>query len=74
MLTQDAVYFPMIVTAVGIGASFLTTFFAYIEAGSVETKLKLQLIISTVLMSALLIPTLSVLPESFTIVFANTEY
>jgi len=70
----DAAYFPMIITAVGIGASFITTFFAYIEAGTVETKLKLQLIISTVLMSALIIPTLSVLPENFTIVFANTEY
>jgi len=61
----------MVVTAVGIGASFITTFFGYINYGSVEFKLKMQLIISTVLMSAMLIAVLNVLPDSFTIFFAN---
>jgi len=40
LISNDAAYFPMIVTAVGILASFITTFFAYLNMGSVETKLK----------------------------------
>mmetsp|Transcript_117054 Transcript_117054/g.162740 ORF Transcript_117054/g.162740 Transcript_117054/m.162740 type:complete len:300 (-) Transcript_117054:546-1445(-) len=64
----------MIVTAVGILASFITTFFAYINYGTVEFKLKMQLIISTILMSAMLVVVLGVLPSKFTIVFANEKY
>jgi inorganic pyrophosphatase len=74
LLTNDAAYFPMVVTAVGIGASFITTFFAYINYGSVEFKLKMQLIISTLLMSAMLVAVLNVLPSTFTIQFAGTNY
>lgn len=61
----------MIVTAVGIGASFITTFFAYLNMGTVETKLKMQLIISTILMSGMLVAVIGVLPPTITINFAN---
>lgn len=65
LLTKpDAVYFPLLVTSVGIIASALTVPFAYIIKTDVETKLKIQLIVSTLLMSALLIPViLYVLPS-----------
>jgi len=74
MVTPDAAYFPMIVTAVGIVASFITTFFAYINYGSVEFKLKMQLIISTILMSAMLVGAITVLPENFDFDFAGKTY
>jgi len=64
----------MLVTAVGIGASFITTFLGYLKIESVETKLKLQLIVSTVLMSAMLIAVIGVLPTSFDIIFASHTY
>ena len=74
LTTSDAIYFPMLVTAVGIGASFFTTFLGYLKIESVETKLKLQLIVSTVLMSAMLVAIIGVLPEKFDIEFASTPY
>jgi H+-translocating diphosphatase len=66
--TPDAVYFPLIVTSVGIIASFICVQFACIKM-SVEAKLRTQLILSSVLMSALLYPTLYMLPESLEITF-----
>jgi len=64
----------MLVTAVGIGASFITTFLGYLKIESVETKLKLQLIVSTLLMSAMLIAVVGVLPTEFDIIFAGQNY
>ena len=68
---KDAMYFPLMVTAVGILVSFITTFFAttFIKAthNNVETIIKWQLIISTILMSSALAPLVLVLPEKFTI-------
>lgn len=61
-------------TSVGIVASFICQFFAFINGGTVETKLKIQLGLSTVLMSGLLIPTLQMLPESLDINFAGKNY
>jgi len=64
--TPDAIYFPLMVTSMGIVASFITTFFIYIgkvDETNIELKLKLQLLISTVIMTALIIPLLNYLPS-----------
>ena len=69
--TTDAIYFPLMITSVGIIVSFVTTFFATnfatIRANNVETIIKWQLIISTILMTAAIIPLLNFLPASFTV-------
>lgn len=62
LLTNDAIYFPLLVTSVGIVASFITIWFARIHM-NVENKLKMQLIVSTLLMTAFIVPLLQVLPE-----------
>jgi len=70
----DAIYFPLVVTATGILASFICQFFAYIKGGNVEFKLKVQLWVSTLLLSAMLIPTIWMLPsgdEGLNITFAG---
>lgn len=58
--TDDAMYFPLMITAVGILVSFITQFFAttFIRATmhNVESIVKWQLIISTVLMTGAIIP------------------
>ena len=77
LTTPDAVYFPLLVTSTGIVASFITIPFGYIlKSATVETKLKFQLIISTLVMSVLLIPLVNyVLPtSSLDLTFANTIY
>jgi inorganic pyrophosphatase len=67
--TPDATYFPLLITAVGILASFVTTFFAThvgrVNKDNVESKVKWQLIISTVLMTAAVYPLIGVLPDTF---------
>ena len=75
----DAIYFPLMVTATGILVSFVTVPIAYLSpAQSVETKLKIQLIVSTVLMSLALLPlTNNVLPPAETplnLIFAADTY
>lgn len=72
--TPDAIYFPLLVTATGIIASLFTQFAAYRRGGNVEFKLKVQLWLSTILLSAMLIPCTYVLPESLKITFAGEEY
>jgi len=62
MTTPDAVYFPLIVTAVGIGASFLSVQFVHIKM-STENKLRTQLIVSSILMSIACVPILWYLPD-----------
>lgn len=77
LTTANAVYFPLLVTSVGIIASALTIPFGYMnQLGTVETKLKVQLIISTLIMSVLLIPLcLTVLPNgSLAINFSTESY
>jgi Na+/H+-translocating membrane pyrophosphatase len=65
--TPDAMFFPLIVTAVGILASFLSQFLAKIgniTKDNVENRLKLQLLWSSLIMSGLLIPiVIYILPE-----------
>jgi Na+/H+-translocating membrane pyrophosphatase len=64
-----AIYFPLLVTSCGIFVSFITTFFASnftkITFENVESTLKWQLIISTILMTGALFPIIQVLPENF---------
>ena len=70
--TPEAIYFPLIVTSAGIAASWITQFFAYLS-GDVKNKLTLQLIISTVLMSAAVYPCTLVLPADMQIQFATGD-
>jgi len=70
----EAIYFPLTVTAIGIVASFVCQFFAYIKTETVETTLKVQLWVSTLLMSAMIIPAIFVLPDDLALVFAGGTY
>lgn len=58
--TADSMYFPLMLTAMGILVSFVTTFFAThltkVRMDNVETTVKWQLIISTLLMSIAIFP------------------
>lgn len=74
--TTDCLYFPMIVTSVGIVASFLSVLCAHfftVTTDSVQFVLKMQLGISTLLMSLILVPAMYMLPESFTMEEANGD-
>jgi inorganic pyrophosphatase len=73
LTTTDAVYFPLMVTAIGVVASFVSVQFAHIEM-SVEWKLRSQLIISTCLMTACLIPCIYMLPPNLDIQFSTDSY
>lgn len=70
-LTPNATYFPLMITAVGIICSFFTTFFAtnfaHVRKDNVESTVKWQLIISTILMTGAVIPLLYTLPDTFKI-------
>lgn len=75
--TPDAVYFPLMVTSVGILASFVSVLFVRIgeiNSDNVESKLKMQLTLSTILMTVFLIPLPLVLPEVAKIEFAGSIY
>jgi H+-translocating diphosphatase len=64
--TTDAAYFPLLVTAIGIIASFFSVLFANfgtVTTENVENKLKWQLLISTTLMTVLLIPFIYMMPD-----------
>ena len=67
VVNPDAIYFPLMVTAVGIIASFLTTFmatnFGRVTLKNVELTVKIQLIVSTVLMTLVCIPIVLLLPD-----------
>lgn len=74
---SDAIYFPLMITAVGILASFLTTFiatnFTTVTEENVEKTVKIQLIVSTILMTLVTIPIIFLLPSEihFFNVFGN---
>ena len=78
ILTQnDAVYFPLIVTAIGILSSFISQFFAKVytvNANNVENILKTQLLISSGIMTLLLMPFLFILPSKSNVEFAGKIY
>merc|ERR1711935_701987 len=66
--TPDALYFPLMVSASGIVASFLSVLFVHfwtVTVENVQTVLKAQIGISTIFMTATVIPSLYVLPEEF---------
>jgi inorganic pyrophosphatase len=66
--TTDALYFPLVVTSVGIIASFGSVLCAHLFRVTVNTVgdvLKWQLGISTAFMSVILIPALWILPATF---------
>lgn len=73
----DAIYFPLMITAVGILASFVTTFIATnvgkVTEENVEKTVKIQLIVSTILMTLITIPLIFLLPDQihFYQVFGN---
>jgi hypothetical protein len=60
-------YFPLLITAAGIVVSFITQFFAttFVRATmhNVESIIKWQLIISTVLLTGAVIPLIQFLPD-----------
>jgi H(+)-translocating pyrophosphatase len=68
IVTTDALYFPLMITSAGLVASFLSVlmvhFFTVTEK-NVQTVLKSQLGISTVLMTFALIPLVYTLPKEF---------
>lgn len=71
--SNGAMYFPLTITAAGIIVSFITTFFATnlmkVNEKNVESTLKWQLIISTILFSgALVLLGYGFLPETFSFV------
>jgi len=72
LATTNAIYFPLMITAVGILASFITTFFAThvgrVNMHNVESKVKWQLIISTILMTGAVYPLTYTLPTEFSFV------
>jgi H(+)-translocating pyrophosphatase len=65
----DAIYFPLLITGVGVLASFVTTFLATnlgrVTKENVERTVKIQLIVSTLLMAVITIPIIYTLPEEF---------
>lgn len=67
--TTDAIYFPLLITGVGVIASFLTTFLATnvgrVTKENVERTVKIQLIVSTLLMALMTIPIIFTLPDQF---------
>jgi inorganic pyrophosphatase len=74
--TVDCLYFPLVVTSVGILASFLSVLCAHLFTVTVDTVqavLKWQLGISTILMTICLVPAMYILPDSFTMIEANGD-
>jgi len=69
IMTPDALYFPLMITAAGLVASFVSVLcihFATVTVDNVGTILKSQLGISTLLMTACVIPLVYTLPDEFT--------
>jgi len=66
--TVDCLYFPLVITSVGILASFISVLMAHfftVTVDTVQSVLKWQLAISTILMTAALVPATYILPEKF---------
>jgi H(+)-translocating pyrophosphatase len=68
--TPDAIYFPLIVTASGILVSWVTQYailFSTVTIDTIEKQLKIQLGVSTVLMTVTQFFTIQFLPDTFTL-------
>jgi Na+/H+-translocating membrane pyrophosphatase len=69
IMTTDALLFPLMITSAGIVASFISVLFIHtvkVTTENVQNVLKTQILLSTILMTACLIPCIYVLPEDFT--------
>jgi Na+/H+-translocating membrane pyrophosphatase len=72
--TTDALYFPLMITAAGIVASFISVLFVHttkVTVENVKNVLTLQLLYSTVFMTIAVIPIIYVLPEEFSLPRSN---
>ena len=61
----DALYFPLLITASGICASFFSVLCVHVQTvtiSNVQTVLKMQLLISCLLMTGAVLPSIYVLP------------
>ena len=68
IVRTDALYFPLLITASGICASFFSVLCVHVQTvtiKNVQTVLKLQLLISCLLMTGAVLPSIYVLPETF---------
>ncbi len=74
MSTNDSVFFPLFISCCGIVSSFISVQFIHLPKLSVPTKLRIQLILSAILTSSLLIPILWTLPPQLDISFAGEYY
>jgi len=75
--TPDAMFYPLVVTAIGILASFISQFLAKVgevTKDNVESKLKMQLMYSSSIMTVLMIPASYILPATAHIPFAGEIY
>jgi inorganic pyrophosphatase len=73
LTTSDAIYFPLVVTSIGVMVSFVCQFFARFQK-QVDDKLFYQLVISTLLMTVAIIPAIYMLPDSMTMKFGGADY
>jgi Na+/H+-translocating membrane pyrophosphatase len=67
--TPEALYFPLMITAAGILASFISVLCvhaSHVTVENVQAVLKAQIGLSTLLMTAIVIPVVYTLPETFT--------
>ena len=72
----DALFFPLMITAIGIIASFVSVLFAHlakVTQGNVQNVLKAQIGISTILMTGLLVPIIHILPKNFEFQVAGSD-
>jgi inorganic pyrophosphatase len=79
LLNQGCYYYPLLLIAFGIGVCVITSFFAFIFAGRIKTywglewTIKLQLIISTLLLiPAIVLTSIYCLPAKYNIGDVNT--
>jgi H(+)-translocating pyrophosphatase len=74
----DAVYFPLVITGCGICVSFITIWFAHMEcfgaSYTVDKRLFWQVVVSTLFMTAAIIPPTYMLPDTMVMDFGNVEY
>ena len=66
--TPEALYFPLMITAAGILASFVSVLCVHVstvEVENVQNVLKAQIGLSTILMTACVVPVVYSLPETF---------
>ena len=74
--TTDALYFPLMITASGIVASFISVLLVHfykVTENNVTTVLKWQIGFSTILMTLSVIPSIYVLPAEFKFTRAGQE-